>query len=504
MRRLCLLATVVIAGCMSWQSPRNVQEQLRAPAASGTRARVTTAAGQWMMDSVTIRGDSLAGLRTDSGAARLAIVPLAEVSRIEVRRVSTGRTVALIGGVAAVAVVVVAGAIAVSNLNDDWFAGDDHPSASCPFVYSWDGARWRLDSGTFGGAISGGLERTDLDNLEHAVARHGHLRLRVANELPETDHVNMIEVVVVDAAPGTITAPDPEGGMHAFRDLTAPASATDFRGADALARVGALDGWSWISSPSNRDSARSRDVRDGVQLAFARPAGSTEAHLVVDGNNTLWATYLLKEWVSAHAGATRAWYDSLDADRDFARRAFAPLAREGFLTVSVLRGATWTAAGQYWEAGPEMRKRQVLHLDLDGVLGDTLHIRLESAPSFWLIDHVSVAYGADEVISTQTIPPASARLSSGRDVRNALLAADTAYLTLETGESAELTFAVPPALAPAERSYLLRSRGWYRIRTSEQGEPAVAFLDRLAGEPLAVSKTAVGKLNAALAEQAGP
>ena len=501
MRPLYLLATLAIAGCMSWQSPKNLQEQLRAPGPSGTRARVTTGAGQWTLDSVVIEGDALIGTRTDSGPPRPVRLPLSDVRRIEVERVNAGRTLALIGGVAVVAVGVAA-AIVAEGLNDEPFlGGGDHPSASCPFVYSWDGAGWRLDSGTFGGAISRGLERTDLDNLEHAAASHGHLRLRVANELPETDHVNMIEVVVVDAAPGTVTAPDAAGRIHAFRAPRAPAAAADFRGADALARVRAVDGWSWVSSPTDRDSARVRDIRDGIELAFARPAGSTEGHLVIDGSNTLWATYLLKEWVSAHGGATPAWYDSLDSDPAFARRAFGPLAREGFLTVRVLRGTTWTTAGQYWEAGPEVSKRQVMHLDLGGVDGDTIRVRLESAPSFWLIDHVAMAFGADAEVSAQTIRVATATLQGGGDARDVLLAADSAYLTLETGESAELTFALPAAVDGAERRYLLRSRGWYRIRTTEHGEPAVAFLDRLGSEPLAVSKAAVGKLNAALAEQ---
>jgi hypothetical protein len=129
-------------------------------------------------------------------------------------------------------------------------------------------------------------------------------------------------------------------------------------------------------------------------------------------------------------------------------------------------------------------------------------VRLESAPSFWLIDHVAMAFGADADVSAQTISVATATLPGGGDARAALLAADSAYLTLETGESAELTFALPATVAGAERSYLLRSRGWYRIRTTEHGEPAIAFLDRLGSEPLAVSKAAVGKLNAALAEQA--
>lgn len=68
--------------------------------------------------------------------------------------------------------------------------GGSDQTYSCPLVYSWDGQRWRLDSGTFGGAIMPALARTEVDNLLHAVPVGDSLRLRITNELNETDHLD--------------------------------------------------------------------------------------------------------------------------------------------------------------------------------------------------------------------------------------------------------------------------------------------------------------------------
>ena len=494
MRRMLPLALALLAGCQSWKSS-NVSPAATLGDKPPTEIRVTTASGRQTVHGPSIVGDSLVGAThgSPSTAGRYAVA-LQDVQRIEVRRTDAVKTIALLGGVALTTAVIAA---AASSDNSSG-SGGTHPSASCPMVYSWDGHHWRLDSGTFGGAITRGLQRTDVDNLEHATTRDGQLQLRVTNELRETDHVDALGVTLVEHASGITVAPDPVGGIHGFRAAVRPVSTVDYRGHDALAHVWDRDERVWISRPAGRDSARAGDVRDGLELAFVRPAGASVAHLVVDGNNTLWATYLLSEFISAHGAATPAWYDSLDADPALARRAFAPLAREGFLTASVRTSGDWRTVGQYWEAGPEIAKEQVLHLDLRGVEGDTVHVRLESAPAFWLLDRVAMAFGPDEPVRTRELPMVAAVRGDGGDATGELAGIDGRYLTLETGEHAEVTFAVPQETG-AERSFLLRSTGWYRVRTAERGAPAVAFLDRLATEPLAVSKAAVAKLNSGLA-----
>jgi len=138
------------------------------------------------------------------------------------------------------------------------------------------------------------------------------------------------------------------------------------------------------------------------------------------------------------------------------------------------------------------------HGDLGRVAGDTIHVRLESAPSFWLLDHVALDFSAPQPLSVREIQAASAVDGRGRDVRSLLGATDGSVVTLERGDFAELRFQVPEVPQGSARTYLLRSHGWYQIHTVETGEPRTAMLARIGTEPYAISRLAVSRMNDAL------
>lgn len=277
-----------------------------------------------------------------------------------------------------------------------------------------------------------------------------------------------------------------------------PIRAYDFGRRDALPRVRAADGLSWESNPWGRDTALEADIRDGLELEFVRPQGVRQARLLVDARNTPWAAYLMGAFVAAHGRATQAWYDSLNTDPAGAREVGSALARETFLRVSVWASGRWEPQGLIWEAGPEIVKRQVAQLDLSTVEGDTVRVRLESVPSFWLVDRVAVAYAPQRPLTVYELRAESAVAQNGRDVRGLLNAIDDRVYVMETGDFAELLFRVPEISERKARTYLVRSTGWYRIHSPEVGDPDVALLTRLFAEPNAISRVAVAQLNEAL------
>jgi hypothetical protein len=512
-----LLAALTLGGCMTWR-PANIPTRALLAGHSETVVRVRRHGGEKLiLLAPRITGDTLHGSlphgSEDLGSWDVAI-PLADVEAVEVERYSAGRTLLLLTAAGATAVAVV-GAISGGS-NDPPPRPSPPPSTgsgqctgqgcwtfSCPLVFSWDGARWRLSSGTFGGAITRGLQRTDVDILDYATPQDGILRLRVANELAETDYLDALTVLAVDADSGFTVAPDPRGGLHTLGALTAPVSAREFRGGDALARVRDADGWNWESGPSGRDTARAEDLRDGLILTFVRPHGAPRGHLVLDANSSSWSALLLGEFVRAHGSATQAWYDSLDTRPAFAQATGARLAREAFLSAAVRTGEGWVSQGIFWEAGPEVVKRQVLDLDLSGVAGDTVVVRLESAPSFWLVDRVTMDFTADRPLAVHELPLVSAREATGRDVAPLIAAADDRYYVLAHGGAAELRLSVPQQPAGTSRTFMLRTTGWYRIDTPNDGVPNVAALGALGRDPLAISRASVARLNAALARLAG-
>jgi hypothetical protein len=495
--RLALGFILALAGCTSWKT------QSAAPAdaiTQGDHVRITRADGSTLeLTRATVSGDSLSGhSRAAKDSATRTTIPLTDVQSVAVNRVSAGKTVLLVGGLGLTAMFVAAAA-----------QGEDQPTASspdpggtglgggsCPLVYSWDGAGWRLDSGTFGGAIAPALARTDVDNLLYAAPENGMLRLRVANELDETDYLDRLSVLVVDHPLGSTVAPNAIGHLHTLTSPISPASARDFRGRDALDRVSRADGWSWESNPAGRDTAASRDIRDGLELVFPRPRAGI-AKLVVDGHNTPWAAYLMQQLIAAHGSETQAWFDSLAAIPRLADGYVALASEEGFLGVSVWSNGRWERQGYIWEAGPEIAKRQVFALDLSRVAGDSVRIRLESAPSFWLIDQVALDSSPAAPIILHEVYPETALDQSGADVRKRLGSVDRDYFVMEHGEGAELQFRLPDPEPGRARSYLVRSSGWYRLHGS--GSPANSqLLSAVVAQPHGASKLAVARLNDAL------
>jgi len=496
--QLAAIAAVgpLASGCMTWKTQSAAPEQVLAEK-TPDRVRVTRPDGSTMeLVHPLIVGDTLAGTRLGSSGttsnSRIAI-PLSDVQSVSIRQVNAGRTALLIGGLGVTAIAV----IAAATTDEPKPAPPPPEHVSCPLVYSWDGTTWRLDSGTFGGAIAPALARTDVDNLVNATAQDGILRLRVANELNETDYLDALSVLAVDHAPGLTVAPDGAGRIHTLGQLTGPATARDFRGADALTRVSAADGWNWESNPTRRDTAVSTDIRDGLELVFPNPR-VRYARLVLDGNNTPWASHLMQKFVGAHGRATQAWYDSLETYPQLARGLGKMMAQEGFLGVSVWADGQWEQQGYIWEVGPEIVKRQVFSLDLSRVEGNDLRIRLESAPSFWLIDYVALDSSAPATLEVHELFAQSARDDAGADVSDRLRLRDSRYFVMEHGGGAEMRFQVPGVPAGRSRSYLVRSSGWYRIHGPETAAPDTKVLARVLTEPHGASREAVAKFNHAL------
>jgi hypothetical protein len=496
-RSVAAVAIVLLAvsSCRTWQ------EWTGPPAAAladrPDRIRITNSEGRLLtIVSPVLEGDSLAGLPLFGPmgvqAPRIAIAT-SDIQRIELRRISGARTAFAVGG-GVTLLLVAAAAVQAASEDPAPPSGD---VTSCPLVYSWDGERWRLDSGTFGGAITEALARTDIDNLDYATASaEGIVRLKVANELAETDYVDALRLLVVDHPLGTMVAPSSEGELLGLLDPRPPDAARGLDGTDALARLAARDGWSWESSLST--PVVGGDPRDGLELEFARPVEASRALLVVDGRNTPWAAHLLAEYLRAHGDGLDAWYASLDGDPARARRFFERLAEQAFLRVSVLTDDGWHTQALVWEAGPEIVKRQVVSLDLSRVAGETVRVRLTAPASFWLIDHAAIDYGPEPSLVVREADAPTARPPGGDDIRTRLAAADGRYWVARTGDSTEVTFRVPATVPGHARTYLLASTGWYRVDARRDGPPDEETLTRMERERDAIARISLERRETAL------
>lgn len=503
--RRCIPVVVILsAGALACSKWSPVTTPTAAAPATDTlaRYRVTTRdAVEREFTSLFFRNDSLLGAQLTAGLPLVPGIAVRDIAKVEQRKFDGVATGALVGSMAVLMAVAAAATMDDFGPSGSLFGGTGSSgSMSCPLIYSWDGTAWRLDSGTFGGAITPALARTDMDNLLHARPFDGVLTFRMTAEAPETEHVDALAVLAVDHPHGTTVAPDARANTtyHVIGDLDAPIAARDRMRPDVLPQLAAADGIVWEPRLDGRDPNDTEHLRDGIELTFARPAGDASLQLVIDGQNTEWAASLMGEMVAAHGHLTSTWYDPATTVA-----ASTPMVQAqrtlGFLTVLIWDGSTWRHAGEVWEAGPEVAKRQVLPIDVRGIPGTTLRIRLESAPAFWTIDFVGLGLQMSTPVTAHTLHTISVTSERFADGFARLAAADGVMLDMEQGDVVGFTVAdAPPAAPGMTRSYLLRSTGWYRVHGRDHEPPMVATLAGLA-DTNGPARLALLRLNEALA-----
>lgn len=501
-----LLLACYLPACTAWHTQSATPQQVVATKQPRKLRVVRQDGSRIELLQPRIEGDSLVGTtgvsKPGTPLPRVAIA-LADVKAVEVHEGDAGKTLVLVGVVGLA--MVVAGFLA-AEWGESWGSGGTTDSSihSSPYVYSWNGQAWRLESGTYAGAIARGVARTDVTLLAQAAPQGSDLGLQVRNELNETDYLDAIAVLAVDHDPAVTVAPGPDGLPRAVGPLTHAVEAHDYAGRVVTTLLATPDDRSWESRLAPRDTADPQALSDGVELVFVRPPDTHTAQLVVDARNTSWAPFMLGWIVSMHGRATSAWYDSLAAYPEVAQRYRDFLAREATLRVLLRQGDGWVSQGVVTDPGPEVTRRQVVPLDLAGVNGPMVRVRVESAPSLWLIDHIAVAYGPEPPLVVHELVPASARTTDGLDVLPLVTQADGREWVFEQGTRADVRFPLPPPVPGMVRSYLVKTNGWYKIHLAEIGQPDIATLDRMFNEPRAAARISVTMINQALRAPAGP
>ncbi len=405
------------------------------------------------------------------------VIPLDSITLVEVRAVSTAATALAVLGVGTAVGVV----IALTKSPER-----PPPPTSCPFVYSFDGEEYRLDSETFAGAAAKGLDRTDYDNLEHARALNGRYRLRLVNERPETHYTDELKLLVVDHPPGTQVIPGRTGKVHVIASPRPPLVARGVRGEDALADVRGADGNVWRGAPvETADLDDPAELRDGLVVSFARPPGTRSARVVVRARNTELAPFALQSFLQLQGDELFAWYDRVARDSALRQRIRRWVAREGMLHVFLWQDGQWILQDALLDVGPALSKSQVVQLDLNAVKGDTVVVKFESARALWEIDWIAMDTGEEPAITVREIEPRWARDEQRRDLTAILASEDGRYYASVQGGAAEIEFAVPGG-APNNwaRSVILKSRGFYYVYVPHSGPSQSALADRMLDEPL--------------------
>jgi parallel beta-helix repeat protein len=355
-------------------------------------------------------------------------------------------------------------------ISQNWF--------SCPFVYSWDGEGYQLDSFVFTWSYQQALESTDYDNLEYLTPADGKYRLKMSEELSEISYVNELKIVVVDHPGGTQIIPDPSGKIHTLRAPYAPIAGEEEDGTDCLAKVKDRDEIYWTSNSDNKDFSKEEDLRDGIILTFRKPEDAQIAKVAVNFQTTKLVDDISNNLLKL---------EGENQDEDLcARLNLDPGEVEAMyellylLRLEVWNGSEWVSEGTFFpEPGSWIARDDIKTIDVSGIEGDTIKIKLESLTGLVQIDAVRMDYSADEAVITTELSATTAADADGTDVTPEILANDDQYLVLEQGDYAYLSFDELAANPSYDRSYIIKARGYYQGLIAAEGEAQDELLEKL-------------------------
>ena len=130
-----------------------------------------------------------------------------------------------------------------------------------------------------------------------------------------------------------------------------------------------------------------------------------------------------------------------------------------------------------------MSERRAVPLDISGVQGDTVRLRVHPPIGFWRMNSFHLAW--DEQPAELSYPDViSATDQDGGDVIALLSAIDDQTLDFPTNDDrADLVYRALPAGNGLDRTLFARTTGWYGIHLYPEGPPEEENLTRLTFEP---------------------
>jgi len=482
---MVLVALLTLSGC-------TVKKVQKLPVAS---VALPQPQNERIVGATTVKGEDLSfdnpGASIKDGTLTAKIknspyeIPMDQVQRlwVEKTQISTARTIGLVAGVAIGAVVVAA--VVVAALKQ-----------SCPFVYSWDGTKYVFDAEPYGGAIAHGLEKDDYSELGQLREEDGRYKLRMTNEVDETQMTNLTELWVVDHPAGTRVVPDIQGKLHTVSDPQTLLSAHDAGGHDLLPWLRSTDHLIW--EPSSTPDANG-SLEGDITMTFPKPANATQVKLVANAATGLWGSYMIKKMVELRGREVGKFYTAVNHSQS-ARKALAAWElREQLyaLKVYVEEPTGWEMRGVLPGTGPFISKDRILPLDVSHVQGDQLHIRIHPPAGFWALNSFAVDYTPDRPVSVQKLTPATAQDLQGKSVLPELTAVDSHYLAMPNiGDTADITFVAPPRKEGSDRAVFLHSRGYYKLHIAGTGEPdkkTLEAFDKVPGSAARYAATQFGQ-----------
>ena len=400
-------------------------------------------------------------------------IPLHEVELAWVKKVNPGLTfLASFGSV----VLVLGVGILILALTKE----------SCPFIYSFNGEEYIFDAEPYGGSTCPAFQRTEWCGLQYLKEVNSRYRIKITNEVDETQYTDELRLVVVDHPQGVKVVPDESGKIYTISQPIIPVQAIDGKGRDLLPYFSENDWIYWQTRTEEKDPDVIEDLKDELIFEFPKPRDATMAKLLFNGCNTLWGSQMVKRFLELHGNEVDKYYEEVsNFGPAYTWLRYWNLRDELYrLHIRVETQNGWQSKGTIVGGGPFVSEDKIYIIDLKDVPGDTLRIKLTPPAAFWILNYLALDYTEDLPITITEIDAIEAIDHKGQDVREILAENDNTYLIMPNiRDYAELVFESPPRIPGMDRSVILKASGYYDIHLEAKGEPQRELLKKFVREP---------------------
>lgn len=386
-------------------------------------------------------------------------IPFKNIAKAETNKVDGAKTVIFTTGMAVGTLFTLALIVLLTK------------GASCPFIYSEDGSSASFEGEIYSGATAIPLERNDYLPLKSIKPVDGLYKIKLTNEVKEIQNTNLIELLVFDHSPETTVMVDKYSKTHILADIKKPLSASDCYGRSLKEELSGYDSLRYISQV-NRDPI----LKDTISLSFEKPQNATSARLVVSGKNTMWLDFMFVKFTDLFGNRYDNWKEKRNekSQEELLKWSF----DQGMpLAVYIETDSGLKFADYFNLPGPMADKADILNLDLSGVTGDKINIKLVAGLLFWDIDFAGMDFSDNSAVVKTVVPLSSATDENMKSVSELLLNDDDQYLIQpEVTNETSITFLAPPPVPEKSRSVILHSKGNYEILRDTKGKPDIAYL----------------------------
>jgi len=417
-----------------------------------------------------------------TGEGQVVEIDAEEILYVRVSRFDyTTSCLAGLGGIVIVAAVVFVIALATKE--------------SCPFIYSYDGEKYVFDAEPLGGATSKGLAREEYSRLENIKEVDGKYKLRIVNEVDETQYIDALNLFIVDHPVNSEALVNNDGKIYLTKNPQKPLYSIDENGNKLDKFFDSEDNICWQTKVPSY-FFNNENVRHKLTFAFKKTAGKDSVNLIINAGTSLWGSSMIKEMLLLYGNEVDNWYNKINNKGSEYTQMMNFLQREELfeLKLYLKERDGWNQKAIIQGGGPFITEKRIIPLDISKTEGDTLFIQVNPPLGFWSFDYIGmddIEYGP--VVGNQYDLSSSVDYR-GNKINDFIHNKDERYYIMpRTGDYFDAEFEAPELKTETKRTIFVKTSGYYEIHLPKTGPSNTKLLYEIGLNPGKIVEYSVEK-----------